>query len=144
MSDTLKWSEDFSVGNDLIDSQHRDLFALVALIAEMAARPEPTPEDETVVARTLLALRNYVRVHFSDEERLMAEAGYPELLEHIEEHRTFAEWLGILENAHRTPDYSFSKTVRHMSRYLADWLVDHILGSDKRYAPYLEGKKPGA
>lgn len=144
MSNAPIWSEDFSVGNDLIDSQHRDLFALVALIADLAARPEPTPEDETVVARTLLTLRNYVRVHFSDEERLMAEAGYPDLIEHIEEHRTFAEWLGILEDARRMPDYSFSETIRHMSRYLTDWLVDHVLDSDKRYAPYLKGKKPSS
>lgn len=141
MSDTPKWSEDFSVGNDFIDGQHRDLFALVALISDLATHPEPTPEDETAVARTLLALRNYVRVHFRDEERMMAEAGYPDLIEHIEEHRTFVEWLNILEDARRMPNYSFSETVRHMSRYLTDWLVDHVLGSDKRYVPYLRGKK---
>lgn len=144
MNDTPRWSEDFSVDNDLIDAQHRDLFALVALISDLAAHPEPTPEDEAVVARALLALRNYVRVHFRDEEGLMAEAGYPDLIEHIEEHRTFAEWLSILEGAPRLPGYSFSETVRHMSRYLTDWLVDHVLGSDKRYAPYLKGKKPSS
>ena len=142
MNDTPQWTAKMSVGDEAIDAQHRDLFGLIAVVSELAAEPKLTAADEAVVERTFNALNNYARVHFRDEEGLMAEAGYPNLAEHIEEHRTFTEWLRVLEDARRAPGASLPNMMRHMSGYLASWLVDHILGSDKHYVPYLAGKKP--
>ncbi len=140
MNDRPQWTAEMSVGDEAIDRQHRDLFDLIAVVADLAAKPELTPADEAAADRAFNVLRDYARFHFRDEEGLMAEAGYPNLVDHIEEHRTFAEWLRVLEDARRAPGASLPNMMRHMSGYLAGWLTDHILGSDKLYAPYLKKK----
>jgi len=141
MNTRREWTEEMGVGDAAIDAQHKDLFGLVGVVSDLSGRETLTPDDETVIDRTLAALRVYVRVHFRDEEKLMSEAGYPGLLEHIEEHKTFSEWLRVLEDARRAPGYATSSLLVHMSKYLGDWLADHILGSDKRYVPYLKAMK---
>ena len=141
MNGAPEWTAEMSVGNDAIDRQHRDLFGLIAVVVELAAKPELASADEATIDRAFKVLRDYVQFHFRDEEGLMAEVGYPDLILHTEEHCVFTEWLRVLEDTRRSPGTSSSDMLRHMSSYLASWLTDHILGSDKRYAPYLKGKK---
>ena len=67
------WNESYSVGNEIIDNDHRGLFDTLNSL-ESAAK-WPNPEDIAVILETLI---NYTRNHFQREERLMRGVGYPE------------------------------------------------------------------
>src|SRR5512146_188324 len=89
----MEWSEKLSVGIKTIDSQHKELFKrinnLVRAIKEHRCRAE--------IDGTLKFLDDYARVHFTEEERHMREAGYPGLDEQREQHKKYLTSLAELK-----------------------------------------------
>ncbi len=122
----LEWTESFSVGNALMDEQHKELIALINML-----------DDAQMTGPVLDQLQHYGEEHFRDEEQLMEEAGYTELAAHCAEHAAFAEWLESAQRAHRGGEVA--ALLRDSVRaYLKDWLVNHILIHDKAYVPFLK------
>jgi len=84
---------------------------------------------------TLDSLKQYAHFHFDEEEKLMAEAGYPELDAHREEHQAFREKMTEFQQLSHTAELKdlFSESLS----YLFDYLVRHVQQEDRRYVPYL-------
>ncbi len=122
----LEWRDSFSVGNAHLDEQHKGLIALINLI-----------DDANLTGPVLDQLQDYVDEHFRDEERLMEEAGYAGLPAHREQHAAFREWLETSQQAQRRGEVA-ALLRDGMQAYLKNWLVNHILVSDKDYAPHLK------
>lgn len=121
----LQWDESYSVGNAVLDAQHREVIDLINML-----------DDETLVEVVLEQLERYAREHFRDEERLMEEAGYPALAEHRALHAAFAEWLAGMQKACLAP--GVAPLLRDDIRaYLENWLIEHILVEDMAYRPYV-------
>jgi hemerythrin len=123
----LEWSDKLCTGISLIDEQHRGLFDLVKSFEQAAGSGKLL-----LSVHTMDQLNRYVRTHFSAEEDLMRTHHFPNLTDHIAEHRQFSARLFrlIMENVRR--DNS-----REMLEFLSTWLVAHIAGSDMEYVPYL-------
>lgn len=136
----VKWDERYSVGIPLMDSQHKELIRLTndlyrsCLVGEEAAR--------TNFLAAMKGTVDYVKRHFSTEEKLLLKVGYPELAEHKREHEAFVKH--ILDEAQSFTEGK--KFVPNMFvRYLRDWILSHIAVADKRYAAFiLNLKKQGA
>ncbi len=124
--DTLKWNDSYSVGDRHLDEQHKGLIQLINKLGGGA--PVPVVLDE---------LQSYVDEHFRDEERMMKEAGYPELAAHKLQHAAFEEWLEASRQACRSGDV-VGLLRDSINSYLKTWLVNHILVSDKAYSSYLK------
>lgn len=136
------WDEKFSVGNATMDKQHKRLFELVqrvrGLKRQMDDRAEPDPAKVLALVKELL---DYTKYHFADEERLMAECGYPKLEEHIALHREFTLRIQALEE--KIADNI--DVVPILTTMLTEWLQVHILTVDKEYSSFLAsaaGKRP--
>lgn len=126
------WNESYSVGNEIIDNDHRGLFDTLNSL-ESAAK-WPNPEDIAVILETLI---DYTRTHFQREERLMRGVGYPEFDEHQAKHDAFTrKVLAIRKIYHEDPD---SVDLVKLVEFLRGWLLRHILGSDRDYIPFLDG-----
>ena len=122
-----QWTEAYSVGNDTIDEQHQQLFAILNKLTTI----DDNNEDE--ISKTLDELLEYVNKHFSDEEELMKKGNYPDLDDHTLKHKTFT---GKVSDA--IVDYtlgSFNK--KDLEEYLANWLIEHIEGEDMKYKGYI-------
>jgi hemerythrin len=78
-----RWSEDYALGDALVDSQHRAFFDEAAALR--AAFDSDGPQ-ERLVAYAEAFLAN-LRLHFTDEEALMERLGFPALAIHRQEHR---------------------------------------------------------
>ncbi len=128
------WSDDYSVHVRVIDNDHKELVSLVnelhAAIAEGAA--------EGVVGHVIAGLARYANEHFEREEKLMAEYGFPALASHREEHRLFTRVVAAFEKVHGEAPEELDHD--RLAAFLKEWLVHHILGSDRRYVPYLLGE----
>jgi len=124
------WSPVYSVGNDLIDSEHQKLFEMADRLhsAMLSGRGQ-------LVLRQLFAdLADYTRTHFSHEEALMARHSYPELQAHAEIHRQLIAKLSKLQT-----DLAGGKLTVTMDtmQFLRDWLQHHIGKTDRLVANHV-------
>ena len=89
-----EWSSKIEVGLPAIDAQHRQLFDLAATFSGDG--------DQIRVLKSLAMLTEYVKVHFREEEEMMAACHYPRLAAHRLLHGEFRRMLfDLLENAKR-------------------------------------------
>ena len=124
---TIEWSPALEIGHAAIDRQHRKLFDLAAAIVD--------DHDQQRVMRTLAALSEYVIVHFSDEEKLLADIGYPGLSAHKKLHDNFRSRLAKLyANA---AGMSLDQIAEEVRQLINEWLAKHIMVVDREYAKYL-------
>lgn len=125
----LTWSQVLSVGVPLFDEQHQRLVRMLNDLhtAMMDGR------GKEILGQTLDGLVDYTSTHFTDEERLMAQHGYPELEQHREEHRKLVAQVLELREQHRAGRAAL--TIEVMA-FLKDWLVQHIQGTDRRYGAH--------
>ncbi|MBI5086040.1 MAG: bacteriohemerythrin [Acidobacteria bacterium] len=123
----MTWKDDYSVGVAEIDQQHRQLLDLINKLHDaMKAGGSPT-----ALARVLEELIGYTRRHFTFEEFLMKQCGYPGLEPHRVQHRQLVEKIESFQAEVACGKATLS--LRLMS-FLKDWLALHILESDKQYS----------
>lgn len=91
MPQILAWSKSLSVGNDLIDEQHKMLIVLFNKIFNLADTPaSEVTEAFHILLNDLVALAN---THFDSEEKILEMDNSPTLVEHRAEHERYREKL---------------------------------------------------
>jgi hemerythrin len=128
----VQWSDDFSVKNRLIDTQHKEL---VRFTNDLFAACQSGGFTERIsFIRTVQSAVNYAKEHFSTEERLMVQKNYPDYAKHKAEHDAFvAEVLRQVKQLDNMKEIKGEPFVL----FLKDWLLKHIAISDKKYTPYV-------
>lgn len=127
------WKESYSVGVALFDGQHKYLIGLIAKLQD--AMYEGRGRD--AIGQTLAALSQYSKIHFAAEERLLGACDYLEFDQHKAEHDHLT--AKVHEFQSRFASGQIALTVQ-MMQFLRDWLVNHILGADRKYALFLSVK----
>ena len=129
--DFVTWDDVYSVGFEPIDIQHKELVKMTNELFK-SCKQGAEAADEAYL-RTIKKAVEYARNHFSEEEKYMVQADYPELNEHRKLHDEFM--ATILNAIH---EFTLRNTAPiEMARYLKKWLLHHIGMVDKEYAPYL-------
>lgn len=132
MLQAISWSEDFAIGIDIIDEQHKRLFEYFNEIEHCIKT-----EDETNIAQICRGLIDYAVSHNTFEESLMQQAGYPMLEAHHKVHEAFkARAYGYLDKINDGTNPM--KIARDMRTDIGLWLINHIKREDKHYAPYVK------
>lgn len=129
------WSDKFSVGNEVIDRDHMVLVDLIDQLHEASVGGKA----DAVVGTVLSALVDYTRTHFDREEKMMADAGYPDLANHKQVHQKLRRQVEEVYDRHLAGEDEGKISV-DMLAFLHDWLYFHILETDRDYLPYLSGK----
>jgi molybdopterin-containing oxidoreductase family membrane subunit len=129
------WTPGMTVGNELLDGQHRTLFA--ALNRLVAALRQGRGGDEA--AATLDFLDRYVRDHFADEERLLE--GWAGLEAHRQAHAHFIGQLAQVR-AELAGGAAADDIARRLHLHLRQWLTEHIITADRAYAGWLAQARP--
>jgi hemerythrin len=124
------WDPKYSVGIEEIDSQHQHLFALFKELYD-AMQQGRAPD---VIDEVLESVVDYTGYHFAHEEALFLHFGYPGLQAHQAEHEQLAEQSRLLREKLHDGEKDVSLAT---FKFLSDWLADHILGSDMKYASFL-------
>jgi len=88
------WDSSLETGVDVIDIQHRQLFEMINRLHEKNEDPDA---DRVAFLATLDRMEQYARFHFSEEEALMQQAGYPALEEHRGKHEEFRQRIETLQ-----------------------------------------------
>lgn len=133
--DRFEWQAGYSVDDAEIDRQHAELIAIINELAEQLRGEGPTGSAH----RLFDQLAQYVTTHFAYEEERIARAGFPEdrIAGHQAEHNVILRQLQAFERVFESDN---AAALQEMMPFLyGDWLIHHICGSDKEYAPYLSG-----
>lgn len=130
----MPWSQSLSVGMPDIDEQHRWLVdTMNTLHTELAAR-EP---DRVMVGQVLEGLMDYTVNHFVAEELLFQRHAYPQASAHKALHDQFTRRV-----MHMLTEHEGGKSLGgEVVDMLKTWLVQHIMGADQAYAPFLSAAK---
>ena len=123
------WSDDYSVGIQAVDEQHRTLIGLINQLhlAIVEHRGKAT------ACEVLDRVTEYTREHFMLEERLMQLSNYPDYEAHRQQHRAMIDQVQLLR--HRF--YDESQPIAFDLLYLLKkWLIGHINESDMRFGAY--------
>jgi len=129
----IAWDEYYSVGFDLIDEQHKKLVDMIndlysSFISGEAQEKAPGIVDEMI---------KYTDYHFKTEEKFFDEYNYPETQKHKEIHASFVNKAIELKEGLDSGQVTVSYDIMN---FLRQWLIDHILKEDKKFAAFFSKK----
>lgn len=123
------WKEDYALGVEQLDHQHRELFEAVNLLTDALERSNKE-NSRMACIDALTYLENYTIVHFGDEEEYQRSIGYVDYLHHKRQHDAFLKTLSYMKYELMESDFSPS-AVRRFAGTLTSWLVYHVTNSDQ-------------
>ena len=125
----ITWNDSFSVGVDSIDNQHKKLCDMVNLLHEAMG----AGKGNDAVGKIILETVNYSKQHFAFEESYMKGIGYPLFNDHKKIHEDLTRQATELQNKVKNNERI---NVIATCQFLKDWLQNHILKEDKKYAQH--------
>jgi hemerythrin-like metal-binding protein len=120
----IPWSNQFSVGVQEVDKQHQVLVGIVNRLGAALDGRNRDFDNRQVIDELL----QYTVYHFGTEERLMGEISYAGLDRHVHEHQSFVKNVCQLV---AQLDQGQGPSLEELLIFLRDWLVSHILNSDR-------------
>jgi len=134
----LAWNDDLLTGNVLVDMQHHKIFErmsdLVALCEDGT--------DATKLRDTLEFLINYTIRHFTDEEALQLEYGYPGYEEHRRMHDDFKLTVGDLMQRFMISGSS-TELSSDVNKIVIRWLANHLKNEDIKMSEHIRAINTG-
>lgn len=130
----IVWSPKMYVGIKKIDEQHEHLTQLINDLYTAFVQGK----DKEILQDSINSVHEYVNEHFTYEEGLMEENGFPLLDVHQDQHHDF-----VIKSVDYLMDYADGKEEELTSDvldYLTNWWVNHINGTDQVMASFLKEK----
>ena len=121
----FEWSEDFNVGVDVINEQHRTLVDLInRLYEEIVIKAS----NVDILEEVLEELVRYAIYHFEFEEKLLRNRGFSEMDAHSGYHAQLKLKLVSLRENSRSSTVTVNT---ELLSFLKGWLQQHIAVEDK-------------
>ena len=135
----IKWTKELSVGNEVIDSEHRNLISLTNdVVHAIWAR------NHLALIQAFEMLENWLQIHFVNEEKIARMAGFD-----FSNHKP-AQQHSLKELRHMRDELIAKNGIwsdgaaDHFARYLKKWVIDeHIDGLDMQMKPALQSRPYG-
>lgn len=135
---SIVWSDDFLIGIEELDFEHRRLIEDInELHLELLLGV-----DIDQIEDTLSRILSRMQAHFALEERVMLSHKYPYYSEHKREHeRLLDDYTELMAKFGKEQRLSKRESIESILR---NWIVDHILTSDKKMSLMVAGNKPSS
>ncbi|MGD8907898.1 MAG: hemerythrin domain-containing protein [Chromatiales bacterium] len=126
----VEWSENFEVGHERIDFEHK---IFLNLIRETSLLSERETSLERVL-KHLNEVKQYAVFHFTSEENIMFDVEYPEIIAHKNEHDRLLALYDSRIHEYRSDEIDLDDVVE----FLFEWFALHTTQVDTRLAKYIE------
>ena len=126
----IKWKDDYLLGVEEIDLQHKELFRIASDAYELLKNEFYTDKYDRVI-KIIEELKSYAVLHFQSEEKYMASIGYKKLLSHKVIHNDFIEKVSKIDLGKM--DENQDEYLSSIIMLVVDWIENHILGTDRQY-----------
>lgn len=128
----LDWGEHLSVGNELIDSEHRNLIIVVNNVENAIVAG-----DRVALSKAFDLLDTYMHIHFRNEERIADALNIPFANSRLEHRHLLNEMKCMREELEGRIGGWSEELVKKYSRFLSGWMADHIVKEDMQLKPFL-------
>ena len=125
----ITWDKTLELGQDQMDADHQHLVALVNQLAKGIVNNLGKEAYDAVLDKLFAD----IKVHFRNEERLMATHAYPSAEDHRAEH---AKLVKAAIDYRAKFDAGGEPSIS-LLYFIDQWLTRHILGSDRELASFL-------
>ena len=125
----LQWKEEYEVGVAEIDEQHQKLIDIANRVYELM-RNELALDKYDQIVEILQELKEYTVYHFHFEEGLMQKAKYKKRFSHKLLHQEFLAQVEAVDLS--AVDEEQDAYLVKIMDFIANWLIDHIVGEDKK------------
>lgn len=135
---SLLWCDQLSVGNNVIDSDHKFLIETINRVERSVGT-----KNRSEIAAAFNALSRYSRAHFDREEKIAHAIGYRQVPHVNQSHQELLKQLDQLggEIDAMGLDYP-SGAVLHFTNFMRDWLMNHVTREDMLMKPILQKYSP--
>ena len=120
------WKDIYSVNNEIIDKEHKELFNIAQEAFAYVEEKDKTKKIKEIVTD----LYDYMKTHFSHEEKFMQDINYPKSEEHKKLHREII--LKINEFVKQLPTMNISDFEKELAKIIDISLVHHIIQEDRK------------
>jgi hemerythrin-like metal-binding protein len=127
----IKWQDSYSVGNDELDEQHKDLFQFCN---DLNGILQDRDVSKKMLEGCLEFLGKYVAVHFHREESCMHQYACPVAENNKSAHQKFIQAYDVFLNKFIKGDDSYL-ILTELHKFLQTWLVEHICKIDVKLKP---------
>jgi len=131
----IEWSQDFSVGVEEIDRQHKELFERINNL-DSAMKQGKAKEE---VVRLIEFLDEYATMHFGTEEKYMTDYGYAGYPLHKSKHSRFIEELSYIRSKLDAEGVT-AEVIMLSNNLLIKWFSNHIRTIDMMLGSFLKSK----
>lgn len=131
----LTWSEEFEIGVEEVDEQHRRLFEVINDLH--AAMKKGRGREE--VGDALRELEVYVEYHFDSERDLSVRCGFSDDCAgchraHQQAHDAFEQKVAELRESHEEGNISVPMETM---QFVQTWVTEHVGGMDQQLGEYI-------
>lgn len=128
MDSQLVWSDEYNIGVDVIDKEHKRLFKI---INKLFAFGEEEKKSQWACQEGIKYFKEHAIKHFAEEENFMLSINYKGYETHRQLHEGFRQkTLPALEQELEHTNYS-PGAVNHFLGVCAGWLIGHTLTEDQ-------------
>ncbi len=127
-----KFDDSLVTGNEMIDGQHKEL---IGRINDLLVKAE-NKVDKVGAVKMLAHLDEYTDFHFSAEEKLQEEIGYPGIEEHKKKHEELRQTVKELRSMLEEEEGPTDAFVARVNQEVVEWLYGHIQRFDRSVAEY--------
>jgi hemerythrin len=125
----FKWKQDYVLGVEIIDEQHKKLFEIGERAYQLLKDKFRTDKYDEIVS-ILVELKDYTIFHFKTEEEYMMSIGYKKFLSHKVYHNDFIETINNVDLG--SIDNNQDEYIMGLLGFVAKWIDEHILEKDKQ------------
>jgi hemerythrin len=134
----LVWREQLSVGNDVIDNDHRYLIDIINHVEQSLGS-----KSHRELSAALDRLSKYSQEHFAREEKIARAAGYEQVPDLSHSHEALIKQLDQIKTEIREMGNEWLPEVAdNFTQLLRSWLIDHVIKEDLLMKPVLQKHSP--
>ncbi len=122
----INWNDSYNLNIKEIDQQHQKLATMINDFYDQITQKS----NKELISDLIHKMKEYTKIHFATEEKLLHESNYNDLLEHKIKHQAFIDKVSDLETRFDSGKMILSFEI---TNFLKDWLITHIQKEDKAY-----------
>jgi len=127
----MEWNSTYSVEVETIDNQHKKLIEIINSLYDAMKNGKGQAE----LMHTFGELAKYTITHFKHEEDLFDKFGYARSMTHKKEHTELLKKVNLYAEQYQNGKIMMSMEIMD---FLKEWLLNHILVTDKGYSPFMK------
>lgn len=138
---TILWQPQLSVGNEIIDRDHKYLFCLINTVELVFQQHRKSKDIDLVMDQ----LQEFAEEHFAREQQIQEDINYPYFLLHESLHNELLHNLEkIILNIRiayarcSTDPSAFHMETENLQKILRHWILNHVVKHDLGMKKYFQ------